>query len=66
MIFLYISIEYNTMKQTLDLDYDTLCKEYRRLKKMWHSSDKTNRSNDILKKIKSLKQQKKRKLHEKF
>jgi hypothetical protein len=58
MIFLYISIEYNTMKQTLDLDYDTLCKEYRRLKKMWHSSDKTNRSNDILKKIKSLKQQK--------
>lgn len=46
------------MKQTLDLDYDTLCKEYRRLKKIWHSADKTNRSNDILKKIKSLKQQK--------
>lgn len=43
------------MKQYSDLNYETLCKEYRKLKKNWHNGDK---SNDTLKKIKFLKQKK--------
>ncbi len=37
------------------MNYETLCKEYRKLKKNWHNGDK---SNDTLKKIKLLKQKK--------
>lgn len=43
------------MKQYSDINYENLCKEYRKLKKNWHNGDK---SNDTLKKIKLLKQKK--------